>query len=893
MLGDTLLTAKLRIPTLREDYVARPRLVECLQSGLSRKVTIISSPAGFGKTTILCEWFKEKKNLTAWLSLDESDNDHGRFIMYVMAALRTLDIGMDEHIHAIVQAAEQGISLEPQMSVLLNKIALLPVSTSPIVLVLDDYNVIHNQQIHASMTFALDYLPNNVHIVIATRSEPPLPLSRLRSKHHLNEIRASDLRFTREEVHTFFNQFTRLRLSTDHINALDDRTEGWIAGLQLTIMAMNARSDLDQFVREFTGSHRYILDYLADEVFSRQPEEVCNFLLKTSILERMTPELCDAVTGQGNGKEMLSRLERENLFIVPMDIQQRWYRYHRLFADLLQNRAEQFTPKDRFNLNRKAALWYDEHDFPYDAINHALKSNDYDMAIAMMVKSTPTLAMRSEIRTLFTWLNSLPRDIRQSNPRIPLMFAWAHFFMVDFDAVQPYLLETLRIIGLDSSAMENWPTDSSMLASELLAQIYALRTFVTVNLGNPQKAIQIAQQVLKNLPMKERLSRFAVLAALGDAYRDADDFASASQTYSEALAISEVIDQYAASMTMRMDLARLRVKMGQLRHAEAICREVINWGSGRFHPLFPLVQAYSLLGDILRERGEFDAAEQIISSSIRQCELAGYQRYLVFSLISLARLKFAQGDSNNGDYFLESAQKNAFLSGSESLQDWVNQFRVRLKKPESDQWIIENMISINDLGNFQKEDKYLTLIRYQINKMRQIRSGDYYLVNRLLKNLLNSAEKSSRNGSVIEIKILLAQTHLLQGHIDKALHIFKQALALAEPEAYFRIFVDEGELIAELLKLAQEKNIFPEYAGHLLAVIDSGKPAVRNLPEALTEREFQVMLLLAKGLSNQEIADNLVISLSTTKTHITRIYGKLSVSSRTQAVIRARELKLL
>jgi LuxR family maltose regulon positive regulatory protein len=223
----------------------------------------------------------------------------------------------------------------------------------------------------------------------------------------------------------------------------------------------------------------------------------------------------------------------------------------------------------------------------------------------------------------------------------------------------------------------------------------------------------------------------------------------------------------------------------------------------------------------------------------------------------------------------------------------VNQFRVRLKKPESDQWIIENMISINDLGNFQKEDKYLTLIRYQINKMRQIRSGDYYLVNRLLKNLLNSAEKSSRNGSVIEIKILLAQTHLLQGHIDKALHIFKQALALAEPEAYFRIFVDEGELIAELLKLAQEKNIFPEYAGHLLAVIDSGKPAVRNLPEALTEREFQVMLLLAKGLSNQEIADNLVISLSTTKTHITRIYGKLSVSSRTQAVIRARELKLL
>jgi LuxR family maltose regulon positive regulatory protein len=896
---EILLTAKLQIPPLRADHVPRPRLTARLEQGLTRKLTLVSSQAGFGKTTILREWLQEKKRSAAWVSLDESDNDHGRFISYMMAALRALDIGLEERIQAVLLAQEQGISIESPMAALLNEFASVPAAHRPVILALDDYHLIRNPQIHESMLYALDYMPEGVHIVIATRSDPPLMLARLRARNQLNELRAPDLRFTRAEAEVFLNKVGGLELSAEQVAALDDRTEGWAAGLQLAAQAMSGLDDVETFVRAFTGSHRYILDYLVDEVFSRQSEETRLFLQKTSILERMTPSLCDAVTGQGNGRAMLERLERDNLFVTPLDNQGQWYRYHHLFADLLKNRADQFSLKEISSLHRKAALWFDSHRQPSEAIGHALQARDYNLAIGMMVKATPTLAMRSEIGKLLKWLESLPAELRASNPRIPLMYAWARFFMTDIDLVEPHVQDALLALGMENLDSENWPETIPPQDWEMLAQVNALRTFVAVNRGAPERAIQIANHALSRLPKEEKLGRFAALAALGDAYRDADNFASASQAYSEGLALAQMIDQHPASLTMRMDLARLRVKMGQLRRAESDCRETLAAGSDPYHPLFPVAQAYAMLGEILRERDELDAAEQTISAGLLQCGTAGYQRYVAYGHVSAARLKFAQGDLAGMERSLDAAEETAAISGSETLRSWARQFRVRLLKKDTATWLANCKLTLDDAGAFQREDEYLTLTRLHLDLARRQlrpREPDLLAASRLMERLLASAEASARTGSAIEILMLQALALRLLGRADESLQKLRQSLELAEPEGYARLFADEGAPMAELLLQAIQRNIHPEYASRLLKLIERREKlfaSSASLSEPLTERESEVLRLLAAGLSNQEIAERLVISLSTIKTHVTRIYGKLDVTSRTQAILRARELRII
>jgi LuxR family maltose regulon positive regulatory protein len=588
-------------------------------------------------------------------------------------------------------------------------------------------------------------------------------------------------------------------------------------------------------------------------------------------------------------------LERENLFIVPLDTQGQWYRYHHLFADLLQSRVEQLPPEEIRRMHHKASLWYDSHQQTYEAIGHALDAHEYDMAVNLMVKASPALVMRSEVTTLFKWLNSLPQAMRGANPRIPLMYAWAHFFMTDINSVETHISDAFHALQLEDRGAENWPESFSSETGEMLAQINALRTFVAVNRDEPQNGIRIANYALAHLPKDEKLGRFSVLAALGDAYRDADNFAAASQAYAEALAVSEVIDQYAASLTMRMDLARLRVKMGQLRHAKVNCNEVLAGSEERYHLLFPVAQAYSLLGDLLREQNELEQAEQVLTTSIQQCEWAGYLRYLVFSQVSAARVKFALGEAQAMERFLEAANQSASMSGSEPLRAWVSQFRVRLLKNEETAWLAEHKLSLEDKALFPREDEYLTLARLHLDRARRSRLSDPQAVLQLLERLLVSAQKSARIGSAIEILMLQALALKLLGKNNDAIQKCRQSLVLAEPEGYIRMFVDEGPPMAELLLLAIQNNIHPEYANRLFHLIEAREKrlaAPGNLSEPLTVREGEVLRLLAAGLSNQEIAERLVISLSTIKTHITRIYGKLDVNSRTQAIAKGRELNL-
>lgn len=898
MVDSAFLTAKLSVPPLRGDYVPRPRLITRLEEGLARKLTLISTQTGFGKTTILCEWLRKANHKAAWLSLDEDDNDHQRFIAYVMASLRASKIGLENSIQAVSLAQAQGQSIESPMAALLNDFSTLPADQKPVIIILDDYHVIHNPQIHESMAFALEYIPPGVHIVIASRTDPPLPLALMRARRQINELRIQDLRFTHAESAFFLNRISGLSLSAEQVKILDDRTEGWAAGLQLAALAMSGLADVSTFIQDFTGSHRYVLDYLVDEVFSRQPKETQTFLLKTSLLDRMNVSLCDAMTEQANGRPMLEHLERENLFIVPLDNRGQWYRYHHLFTDLLRNRAEQFSAEERSAMHRRAALWFDAHNHPYDAINHALQALDYPLAIEMMIRATPALAMRSEISTLLSWLNELPAELRGANPRIPLMYAWAHFFMTDIDAVEQYIEETLQVLGQENLDSENWPDPIPPHSVEMLSQINALRTFVMVNRGNPTKAISIAQHALAHMPREEKLGRFGVLAALGDAYRDADNFAASSQAYSEALVISKSIGQFTASLTMLMDLARLRVKMGQLTHAEANCREVLASGSERYHPMFPVAQAYALLGDILRERNDLQAAEQTLLAGMRMCELSGYQRYLVLSHIAYARLKFAQNDRDGVILALDTAERIAGRSRSEPFQAWVRQFRIRLAYEGFENWLAQCRLTLDDAGAFQHEDGYLTLVRLTLWQYRQkhASSADLLAALQLLERLLISAQKSSRRGSIIEILALQALTLNQLHRQNDSLSKLQVALDLALPEGYVRLFADEGAPMSDILMLAIQRNIHTDYASQLVKEIDKHKnrSAAGGLAAVIfTDREGEVLRLLAAGLSNQEIADKLVISISTIKTHVTRIYAKLGVNNRSQAILRAQEMKIL
>jgi LuxR family maltose regulon positive regulatory protein len=892
-----LLKAKMHIPSLASEHVPRPRLVARLQQGLTQKFTLISTPTGFGKTSLVCEWLTSYKHATAWISLDESDNNHSQFIGYIIAALHSLNIWRDGHLQPDVFEGGSDVPFETSIASLINSFGILPGSQEPAILILDDYHVITNPEIHHSIAFLLEYLPKGMHVVIVTRSDPPLPLARMRVRRQINELRPQDLQFTREETEAFLNQISKLGLSTEQVAALDERTEGWIAGLQLAALAISGHPDSDHFVRAFTGSHRYVLDYLMDEVFTRQTEDIRTFLLQTAILERMSVGLCNAVTGREDSHKVLEQLQRENMFLVPLDSQNQWYRYHHLFSDLLIKRVEDHQSQDILSLHYRAAVWFDAHQQPNEAIKHALGAREYDLAVDLMVRATPSLALQSEVSTLLQWLRLLPAELKESNPRISLMYAWVHFFMTDISAVEIYIQDALRVMGLTRAAVDKWPEKISHHNAELLAQVNALETFVAVNRGDPARAINIANYALWRLPKNERLGRFAVLVALGDAYRDSDNFAAASQTYTEALTISETTDQYAASLAIRMDLARLRFKMGQLRHAESICREVLAWCGESFHPLFPVIQSNTLLGDILRERNDLDGAEKILSTSIRQCELAGYQRYQVLSLISTARLMFARGNQPAVEKSLQTAEQIAAISGSELLQAWVRQFGARLiKKQYSAGWLKTSQLSLADEGVFQREDEYLTLVRLHLDLARYSRMTDPKEVFRLLDRLLASSQKSARNGSAIEILILQALTMQIMGKTPDALQKIKQALSLAEAEGYMRLFVDEGPPMADLLVLAVRDGIHPTYARQLVGLMETGEQGMRLMEgssKPLSEREVEILRLLASGSSNQEIMEKLIISMSTVKTHISHIFTKLDVTSRTQAIARARDLRLI
>lgn len=666
-------------------------------------------------------------------------------------------------------------------------------------------------------------------------------------------------------------------------------------------MAIEGRDDVDRFVHDFAGSNRYVLDYLADEVFGRQSDDVQSFLLKTSILDRMTAELCDAVTGEAGSQVRLERIERENLFIVVLDDRRTWYRYHHLFLDLLRTRLAQRMPGEEPRLHKAAALWYEADGQDFEAVSHAFAARDYELAIAILDRATSALAMGGEIGKLLSWLDMLPAELTRSNPRISILYAWAHFLMADLGNVEHLVNNALTAIGFPDGSV-SWDEIKDPERADVMAQAAALKAYVAVNQGEPAAAVSIANEALAHIPQTDRFGRSAVLDALGDALRDLDDFRAAHAAYAEALSSSEARETWIPAQALRMDLARIAFKLGSLSDAEHICRAVLGLAEERHRPTFPLAQANILLGDILRERDMLDEAETMLALGTAQCDPAMFLRYLCAGRVCEARCALARGDHESMERALARARKSAEIANSDALVAWVDQFRMRLaiaagriSPDEIDRWIDERSACVKLPVAYTREDEILTLARAMVHRVRRSPSGtDIDTTLALLDRLADCARDSGRSGSLVEILVIRSLALDAALRRKEAVACMGDALKISEKEGYVRVYADEGLPAMSLLQSVAQAGERVEAVAKVLKAFQGKGPIAggSRVASAFSERELEVLRLIAVGMDNQEIADKLFISLSTVKSHITRLYNRLGVESRTQAMVRARELGL-
>ena len=906
----------------RTRLVSRPRLIERLNAGprSGRKLTLISAPAGFGKTTLLSEWAAGCRRPVAWLSLDKGDNDPTRFWVYFIAALQTIHEGIGETASKTLQSP-QPPPLESVLTTMINEIAAVP---GNLALVLDDYHLIAAQPIHEALAFLLDHLPGNMHLVLGTRFDPPLPIARLRGRGQLTELRQSDLRFTHNEVAEFLNRGMGLKLAADDVATLASRTEGWIAGLQMAAVSMQGwdAKRVASFIQAFTGSHRHILDYLVEEVLQRQSDEIQTFLLQTVILDRLTGPLCDAVVVEFGdnlqSQTILEYLESSNLFIVPLDDERRWYRYHRLFADLLRKRLHQIHADQVPTLHRRASEWYERNGLIGEAVEHALSAEDFERAAHLIEGVAEATVMRSEIATFLSWVEAVPDDMVRARPLLCVFHAGA-----------------LLLSGRPLDAVESRLQDATEgdTAGQFAGEAAAFRALIATLQGDARHSTELSQRALELLPEESLFLRSIVADNLGMAHVLSGNVAAAIQAFDEAARTGQKAGNVMFAVAALCNLAGLCVSKGQLHRAAEIYQRALELATDEQGRPLPIAgKALLGLGELSREWNDLEAATRYLTQGVELTWQYGEIGALVCYL-SLARVRQAQGDVDGARDAIQKAQQIAIKVDATEMDDilvaacqtrlWIAQGNVEAAM----RWVEERGLALSalparspsdakgleqDVGSGAsdgqgsgassffglREIEHITLVRVYIAQGRPDEALE------VLKPLLGIAERLEQTRRVIEILILQASALQVRGDAEDALAVLKRALSLAEPEGYVRVFADEGEPMARLLYEAASRGVAPEYAGRLLAAFSVSErgsmgvtppppPHTQPLVEALSARELEVLQLIAEGLSNREIAGRLVISLSTVKGHTANIYGKLAVNSRTQAVAKARVLGIL
>ncbi len=904
-----LLQTKLHIPPIRSGLVSRPRLIEQLNAGLtmqgafSRKLTLVSAPAGFGKTTLLSEWVHAMAGRTpavavAWLSLDEEDNDPARFLSYLITALRTIEPDIGKGTVSALQSP-QPPSTEALLTGLVNEVAAFP---HGIVLVLDDYHLIEMHQIHDALTFLLRHLPVTMHLVIATREDPHLPLARLRARGQLAEVRAADLRFSLDETVEFLNRAMGLDLSAQDIAALVNRTEGWIAGLQLAALAvqgtvpMQGRGDASELIHSFSGSHRYVLDYLMEEVLEQQSDSVQAFLLETSILDRLTGSLCDYLTGQESGQPTLEMLERANLFLVPLDSRRHWYRYHHLFADLLRQRLRQTYPEKLPILHRRAGDWFRHQGYHREAIKYSLAAGDYQGAAESIGAMGIDIIQQGEHTTVSQWIHALPEELVKDQPYLCVLHAWALLLAGQLDTAQARLLDA-------ENALENPKHQDDEQADTILALVHSHRAYLAFMMGEHDKTISYARQALERLPESAALMKVQTALYLGVAYRFQGQFRPALNILRDTLPRARELGSSSVAILCYLNLADLHSDLAQLHRAKDVCEQALAFTEQHIgHPEMPFTgYVYVTIGRILRQWNQLEDSYNFTAKGLALCRDWNVAEILALSCIEFAYIHQALGNDRQARASMQEA-----IQIYEGFSPWgikygaAHQAKMNLVRGEIDaagRWAQANDLVVDGDFESHREIEYLVLARVYIAQKR------FEEARSLVERIYRTAQETGKRHTELEGLVLLALVFSMQGETDQAFAYLETALSIGEPEGFIRIFVDEGSPMAHLLYNALSRGVAPEYVSRLLAAFPGAEPEQAEatktqaheteLVEPMSERELEVLQLIAEGLTNREIASRLYLSLNTVKAHSRNIYGKLGVHNRTQAVARARALGVL
>jgi LuxR family maltose regulon positive regulatory protein len=887
-----LLATKLHQPRPRAQLVARVHLVERLQQGLSGTLTLASAPAGFGKTTLISQWLAGYARPAAWLSLDERDNDPARFLTYLIAALQTIAPTLGKGVVGALQSP-QPPPAEPVLTAVLNDITAS--IADPFVLVLDDYHLIDAQPVDHTLTFLLDHLPPQMHLVIATREDPPLPLARLRASGQLTELRTADLRFTPVEAADFLTQAMGLSLSADDVAALEARTEGWIAGLQLAAISLQGHPNPARFITEFTGSHRFVMDYLAEEVLQRQPEHVQVFLLRTSILDRLCGPLCDAVllAPSSSGQATLEYLERANLFIVPLDHERRWYRYHHLFAELLQQRLEQSlapSPADTgqvderqgdvAQIHQRASVWYEEQGLELEAFQHAAAAHDVDRATRLVEGNGMPLHFRGAVAPVLDWLNSLPSAVLDTRPVLWTAYASVLLATGRVPAAEEKLLAAEK-------ALQGAKVDDTI--RDLIGRIAANRATAAASQQQVETIIAQSQRALENLHPNNLAFRTSTAWKLGFAYQLKGNRAEARQAYIDVIAIAQASGNLTFEVMATIGLGQMQEADNQLDLAAETYRRVLQLLG---EPPLPFVsEAHLGLARICYEWNDLGTAEHHAQQSVQFAGQLERTDRLVASEVVLARLRLAQGDAAGATALLDQAGQSA------RHQNFVDRI------PEI---VDAQVLILLREGQLAAAAELAERHNLPISQARvYLAAGNPSAALAALQPWRQQVEAKGWKDARLKVLVLQALTLQAQGARDKAVHVLLDALALAEPGGFIRTFVDEDGPMAHLVSAAAAHGRKSEYITKVLVALEASEqgsegrsqrlPASSAQPliEALSTREAEVLKLMAQGCSNQEIAGRLFLALDTVKWHNRHIFAKLQVQRRTQAVARAAELGLL
>ncbi|MEZ4659194.1 MAG: LuxR C-terminal-related transcriptional regulator [Caldilineaceae bacterium] len=898
-----ILQTKLYLPPPRPQLIARAHLIERLNAGLDRKLTLVAAQAGAGKTTLVSAWLAHLDRPAAWLALDEADSEPGRFGLYVIAALQTIDRALGRAAQSVLEASGAP-AVDVLLTSLINDIATL---TMPIILVLDDYHFINHALIHEALGFLVDHLPPQLHLVLLTREDPPLPLARWRVRQQLTELRAHDLRFNSAEAQLFLNETMGLGLQADAINTLIRRTEGWVAGLQLAALSLQNLTDTAGFIEHFAGDDRYLVDYLLAEVLERQPPVIQQFLLQTSILGRLSAPLCNAVTGRTDCLAILMKLEQANLFLVPLDNRREWYRYHQLFRDLLRLQLqEEYKTAEVNAYHQRAARWFTDQESIGEAVYHYLAAQDFVAAAQVIEKIGIHWIVRGHLRQVLAWLDHFPEDVLHSRPLLCVCKAWALNV-----SGQPTEVDQLLAI-----AQETLPTAPADQQREICGLINTVRAYLARNHGKMAESMVWLRRAVADLPESNLLVRCAVNLNLGFNYSIIGELTLADQALAAAIdesRQSEAIYIHLIALALR---ANVYVAQGKLQAAKRLCQETIDMGlaqnGGR--PFPAAGYGYAWLGYVLYEQNDLVGAEKHLRQAIVCSELIGDWSMNRRGLLPLAWLKQMQGRPEEAQALWQQA-----LTVVQKARDAYVEAQLRVHQARLS--LAQVAMTPDDQASLAAANRWAATYRQQQAEPRnytqapaqmtlawlEVLQGQVQDALSRLAAMADGAAAKGQNENLIRIQTLQALAHHAAGDTESALDSLHHALTRGAPQGYLRTFVDYGPAMQQLLQHAAAANMAPIYVGQLLAAFSPNAkitpptppqapipgPQSPQLVEPLNARETQILRLMAAGLMHQQIADELYLALNTVKWHARNLYGKLGVSRRGAAIQRARELNLL